>query len=171
MDYFSNDGKINFEEFRELTCDFEITEEKWTNITRSDDTDGDGLISISEGFEVIINSNFTDVEQQDFLNHFSDDGKLDIFEFRQSCKTWMTEENVHWQNWLLRADSDGDGQISVIEVITSGEGGPIEIENNDEEDNSNNDADFFYAAAPRISLEDDQEEHEGLFQLIQNYVS
>lgn len=96
---------------------------------------------------------------------------MDIFEFRQSCKTWMTEENVHWQNWLLRADSDGDGQISVIEVITSGEGGPIEIENNDEEDNSNNDADFFYAAAPRISLEDDQEEHEGLFQLIQNYVS
>ena len=83
----------------------------------------------------------------------------------------MTEENVHWQNWLLRADSDGDGQISVIEVITSGEGGPIEIENNDEEDNSNNDADFFYAVAPRIGLEDDQEEHEGLFQLIQNYVS
>ena len=114
-------------------------------------------------------SNFTDVEQEDFLNHFSDDGKLDIFEFRQSCKTWMTEENVHWQNWLLRADSDGDGQISVIEVIASGEGGPIEIENN-AEDNNNNDADYFYAA-PRISSVDDQEEYDGLFQLIQNYVS
>ena len=113
-------------------------------------------------------SNFTDVEQEDFLNHFSDDGKLDIFEFRQSCKTWMTEENVHWQNWLLRADSDGDGQISVIEVIASGEGGPIEIENN-AEDNNNNDADYFYAS-PRISLQDDQE-YDGLFQLIQNYVS
>ena len=164
MDYFSNDGKINFEEFRELTCTFEINEEKWTNITRSDDTDGDGLISISEGFEVIINSNFTDVEQQDFLNHFSDDGKLDIFEFRQSCKTWMTEENVHWQNWLLRADSDGDGQISVIEAIASP---PLESENAAED--NNNDADYFYAA-PRISLQDDQE-YDGLFQLIQNYVS
>ena len=98
------------------------------------------------------------------MNHFSDDGKLDIFEFRQSCKTWMTEENVHWQNWLLRADSDGDGQISVIEAIASP---PLEIENAAED--NNNDADYFYAS-PRISSTDDQE-YDGLFQLIQNYVS
>ena len=48
FDYLSDDGKLNLDEYREILCKLIIDDDFVQNIMNHGDTDGDGLLSISE---------------------------------------------------------------------------------------------------------------------------
>ena len=48
FDYLSDDGKLSLTEYREILCKLIIDDDFVRNIMNQGDTDGDGLLSISE---------------------------------------------------------------------------------------------------------------------------